>query len=653
MWRATMNPKHLLMLLQAFEAAHYRHPEMLYGILPELRSCADQLDPLELSLLIRALSQLGAWNSRLLQVLATAVDAKMQVCELRQCQTLLRGLCRSGCVSADTFVELRGTVYSDWTHAGTRRGDVLQEPLQQLAESALRRLDALVCTKNTFSNLAKTATLADLVNVVATLRFFHVPPPPTYDAFVVLAIRKLVSVHTKLPEREVLRHSMSLLDAVTQLRQPAQQSVSAQTVWAVVQRALTPAHRRSPSVGDAVGDAGDDGGMLPLSTCWQLWQLACRHTLLYGSGVTRVLWESPRRDSAKGCVTLFTSLQARLERLVSVYVWGPAPTVDGHHLSRGSPVQGVEADAREGVAALSPAGQVSLRRYGSYAAPSLVRYDAELSEPLCFPLRLARRITEHQRDLSALVKTPLLTAPAAQAKKYVRLAACLLRRDLWESNSIDAEAQLLLVTALQALWEHSDLHHLLQTSPGVFTTEELVVLAAAAAHLQQSHRASSGGDATAAPYRDDCVCALRQLDDAKAEWGLAAAVDVWTLFARFVGPPAAPQLRFFPDFSNVTELFSVLAKSGEALVAAFAQIQTASLLSRTRVVLELLRLFQASDEACISSFLGTGGDAEQSKQLSRGASDAAAEEGGEAEFKQRYAELQECVVLCLENRLKG
>lgn len=616
----TVNPKHLLMLLHAFEMARYRHPEMLYGILPELRSCASQLDPLELSLLIRALTQLGAWNSRLLQVLATAVETKMQTCELRQCHTLLHGLCRSGCVSPDTFVELRGTAYTEWTRAGTRRGDTPQEPLQRLAESVLGRLDALVRTQDAFFHLSRTAAVADVVKVVTALRFFHVPPPATYDAFVVLAVYKLVRAHRckSVAPGTVLQHAIVVLDAVSLLRQPAQQRVSAEALWTVVHR---------------VASLGDNSGVASLPVCWQLWRLACQHSLQYGKDVTHVLFDAPSPPSA----ALFSRVQERLGKLVEAYAWGPDP-------SRG-PNGAADGGAR-GVPVLSPSDQIALRRYASHAAPSLARNDRELAEHLCFPLRLARLITEQQCDLSVLVNAPLFTAPAAQAKRYVQLAACLLRADLWDGNLIDAEAQLMLITAFQQLWDHSDLHDLLQTSPEVFTTEEVVVLAAAAAHLQQVAAASTGG-VEAGVYHDDCAAALRQLRSDKTIWRLATAVDAWSLFTRFAAPPAEPQLRF-PDLRCTADVFAVLARSGDVLVATSLQVHAASTMTRTRVLPELLRLFQISGHSSLSRFLNASDLASSMPGLSSDPSDPSVKVGDEARFTQQYAELQTCVALCLE-----
>ncbi|KPA80102.1 hypothetical protein ABB37_05102 [Leptomonas pyrrhocoris] len=632
--RATMNPKHLLMLLQAYETARYRHPEMLYGILPELRSSANQLDPLELSLLVRALTRLGAWNSRLLRVLATAVEAKIQTCELRQCHTLLQGLCRSGCVSPNTFVEVRGAMYEDWSRAGTRRGGAPQEPLQRLAESVLWRLDALVCTRDAFVSLAHTAELSDLVSVVTALRFFHMPPPPTYDAFVVLAVRKLVSVSERRPARKLVQHCVAILSAISDLRQPAQQRVSASAVWTVVRRVLDSGDRPSSS---SAGVA-DDASSLP--ACWQLWRLASLQSLQYGREATGVLFEVSPQAAPERRAMLFSRIRERLKKVVEAYAWGPDPQRDHPTQDVGGSAQNA-GDGRCGWPVLSPSGQVALHRHGLHAAPSLLRSDRDLAEQLCFPFQLALHVIRQQDDLSILVRTPLFTAPAAQAKRFVRLAACLLRADLWDSSSISAESQLLLISALQLLWRHADLHGLLCTSPEAFSTEELVVLAAAAAHLQQAGIVAAKDDAQV--YGDDCTAALRQLSDAKTEWRLAAAVDAWTLFTRLTAAPANPQLRS-ADLSAAAGLFAVLARSGDIIVAAFLELQRASSsATRTRALHELLRLFQISGGTDISCFIRTEDAVVAPQLLSSEPSDSPVELDAERRFRQQYAEVQTCI----------
>ncbi|KPI88286.1 hypothetical protein ABL78_2648 [Leptomonas seymouri] len=631
-----MNPKHLLMLLQAFEAARYRHPEMLYGILPELRSCANQLEPLQLSLLVRSLTQLGAWNSRLLRVLATAVEARMQNCELRQCHSLLRGLCRSGCVSPDTFVEVRGVAYEDWAHTGTRRSGSPQEPLQRLAESVLWRLDALVRTRDSFFHLSHTADLADLVGVVTALRFFNVPPPPTYDAYVVLAIKKLVSVHAREPSRTLTQQCIAILDAVPGLRQPAQQRASATTVWTVVHRVLNSAHRYPASSGDA-----DD--ILPPPACWQLWRVACLHSLQYGTETTRVLFKASPPAGVVQHATLFARLQGRLERFVKAYAGAPGPSSGRPTQEGGGPVQGAEV----GVGALSTLSsfrQAALHRYALHAAPSLLRNDRELAEHLCGPHTLALRITEQQEDLFSLAKIPRFTAPVAQAKMCLRLVACLLRYDLWGSGSTRADTPSLLAKALQLLWERADFHGLLSTSPQAFSTEELVVLASAAAHLQQTGIASYRSATSL--YGDDYASALRLLSDTKIEWDLAAAVDMWALFTRLDAPPADPRLRF-SNLSSTAALFAVLARSGDVIVAAFLRLQNAPFsATRTRTFHELLRLFQISGGTDISCFIEV--DASVMPQaFSNEPSDCSTKLSDAALFEQKYGELQTCIVSCL------
>ncbi|CBZ38620.1 hypothetical protein, conserved [Leishmania donovani] len=614
------NPKHLLMLLRAFETVDHPHPEMLYSVLPELRGCADRLDPLELSLLIRALTQLGAWNSRLLSALATAVASKMNQCELRQCYTLLHGLCRSGCTSPDTYVELRSTPHRDWDsgRGGASNKAAAQEPLQRLAENTLLRLDAFVRTKDAFMSLSRTAAVADLVGVVKALRFFHAPPPATYDAFVVLAVRRLASQAKLLSLGTVVQHTMALLNAVSELRQPEQQRVSAQALWTVLRRAFA-SSTEAGEPGALTAAAGDAfAGVLHLPACWELTRFAALHSLQYGREATRDFFApiaaSTTEQRAVSCAHL---TQTRLARFIDTY----ASDLTAHTRSPSPP--------------LTAAERAALRRYALHASPCLVRGDRELDVYMCAPLKLARLIADG--DPTTLVHAATTAAPAAQARRCIRLLACLLRTDLWPPSISAATADTqMLVAALLRLWTAAELHGLLRHSPGAFSTEELLVLAAAADRVHQ-HSVDAGN------LQDDFAVTVRQLCAATTEWRLPAAVDAWMLFAMpFMASSSMPSAAL-TNFSD--ELFLMLVASGDVLVTRFAHAQRSWATRGARMLPELLRLFRGPgqlDVAMLQS--GAVGSDTLSFALPHTAADAPA---ARARFLEMYKELLRCFTLCL------
>ncbi|KAI5691244.1 hypothetical protein MNV84_07949 [Leishmania braziliensis] len=607
------NPKHLLMLLRAFETVQHTHTEMLYSILPELHDCADRLDPLELSLLIRALAQLGAWNSRLLSALAAAVTSKMDKCELRQCYTLLRGLCRSGCASPETYVELRSLPQNDWYtgHDGAlSKAAAAQKPLQRLAESALLRLDTFVRTKDAFMSLARTAAAADLVGVVKTLCFFHAPPPATYDAFVVLAIRRLVSQAQRLSLRTVVQHTTALLNAVSELRQPDQQRVSAQALWTILRRAFA-----SFNAADATG-AFD--GALDLQACWELTRFAALHSLQYGRGTTRDFF-APIVVSTTG---------QRVASCASVTQTHLGSLIEAH-------ASDFAASTRSPLPPLTAAERAALRRYALHASPCLVRGDRELEAYVCAPLKLARLIAAG--DPSTLVHVATTAAPAAQGRRCIRLLACLLRSDLWPpSISAATPNTQMLVAALRRLWTAAELHSFLHHSPGAFSAEELLVLAAAADRV---HQYSADSDS----WREDCIVAVRQLCAATTEWRLPAAVDAWMLFAMPI--VASSSMLATPLLSYSDELFSMLVASGGVLVTRFAHAQRSWTTSGARMLPELLRLFCGPGQLDVAMLHSgaVGGDT-LPFTLPNTAADASA---ATARFVEVYGELLRCFSSCL------
>ncbi|GET93243.1 hypothetical protein, conserved [Leishmania tarentolae] len=614
------NPKHLLLLLRAFETVEHPHPEMLYSVLPELRGCADRLDPLELSLLIRALTQLGAWNSRLLSALATAVVAKMDQCELRQCYTLLHGLCRSGCASPHMYVEVRPTSHRDWDSArsGALNKAATQEPLQRLAEHALLRLDSFVRTKEDFMHLARTAAVADLVGVVKALRFFHAPPPATYDAFVVLAVRRLAHQAQHLPLGTVVQHTIVLLNAVSELRKPEQQRVSAQVLWTLLRRAFA----SSTEAGEpgaliaAIGHAF--GGVLHLPACWELTRFSALHSLQYGRETTRDFFApivaSTTEKRAVSCARL---THTRLVKFIETYA------------------SDIPADTSLPSAPLLTTEWVALRRYALHASPCLVRSDRELDAYICAPLKLARLISEG--DPTTLVHAATTAAPAAQARRCVRLLACLLRTDLWPSSVSDATTKTqMLVTALLRLWTASELHSLLLHSPGAFSTEELLVLAAAANRVDQ-YSSDSGH------LQQDFAAAVHQLCSATTEWRLPAAVDAWVLFAMPYMTRLSTPAASVPNFSD--EVFLMLVASGDVLITRFAHAQRSWATSGARMLPELLRLFLGPGQLDVAMLQSgaVGGDA-LSFALPPTSVDAPT---ARVRFVEMYKELLRCFTLCI------
>ncbi|KAG5489314.1 hypothetical protein GH5_00182 [Leishmania sp. Ghana 2012 LV757] len=615
------NAKHLLMLLQAFEAVQYTHLDMLYSILPDLRGCADRLDPLELSLLIRALTQLGAWNSRLLGVLAAAVASKMDQCELRQCYTLLRGLCRSGCISADTYVELRSAPHKDWDsgHGGASSKVAARDPLQRLAEKTLHRLDAFVRTKDAFMSLSRTAAVTDLVGVVNTLRFFHAPPPATHDAFVVLAVRRLAFQPQRLPLRSVLQHTIALLDAVSELRQPEQQRATVQALWTVVRRAFA----SSIEAGAPGASAGAPGsafrGALHVHACWELTRFSALHSLQYGRAATRNFFapivSSTTEQHGVSCASV---AQARLGSLVETHA------------------SGLAASTRSSSPPLTAADGAALRRYALHASPSLVRGDRQLDPYVRAPLKLARLIADG--DPATLVHAATTAAPAVQARRSIRMLACLLRGDLWTpSISAASPDTQLLADAVQRLWRAAGLQGLLRDSRRAFSTEELLVLAAAA---DRAHQYSADSE----NLQKDGAVAMCQLCAATTEWRLPVAVDAWMLFAMPLmassSMPATPPLRCSD------ELFSMLVSSGDVLVTRFAHAQRSWATSGARILPELLRLFLGPgqlDVAMLHSGAVDGGTLSH-----RVPSRAVGASAAEARFVEVYKELLRRFTSCLD-----
>ncbi|CBZ26020.1 conserved hypothetical protein [Leishmania mexicana MHOM/GT/2001/U1103] len=614
------NPKHLLMLLRAFETVEHPHPEMLYSVLPELRGCADRLDPLELSLLIRALTQLGAWNSRLLSALATAVASKINQCELRQCYTLLHGLCRSGCTSPDTYVELRSTPRRDWNSGcgGASNKAAAQEPLQRLVEITLLRLDAFVRTKDSFMSLARTAAVGDLVGVAKALRFFYAPPPATYDAFVVLAVRRLASQAQRLSLGTVVQHTMALLYAVSELRRPEQQRVSAQALWTVLRRAFASSTEASEpgALTETAGDAF--GGVLHLPACWELTRFAAVHSLQYGREATRDFFApivaSTTEQRVVSCARL---TQTRLARFIETHA------------------SDVAADTHSPSPPLTAADRAALRRYALHASPCLVRGDRELEDHMCAPLKLARLITDG--DPTTLVHAATTAAPAAQARQCIRLLACLLRTDLWAPSISAATADTqMLVAALRRLWTVAELHGLLRDSPGAFSTEELLVLAAAADRVHQ-YSIDAGN------LQQEFAVAVRQLCAATTVWRLPAAVDAWMLFAMpFMASSSIPAAAL-PDCSD--ELFLMLVASGDVLVTRFAHAQRSWATSGARMLPELVRLFRGPGQLDVAMLQPRAvGDDTLSFALPHTAPDAST---ARVRFVVMYEELLRCFTLCL------
>ncbi|KAG5463997.1 hypothetical protein LSCM1_00176 [Leishmania martiniquensis] len=615
------NAKHLLMLLQAFEAVQYTHLDMLYSILPELRGCAERLDPLELSLLIRALTQLGAWNSRLLGALATAVASKMDQCELRQCYTLLRGLCRSGCISPETYVELRSSPHKDWDSGcgDASSKAAAQEPLQRLAENTLRRLDAFVRTRDAFMSLARTAAVAELVGVLNALRFFHAPPPATHDAFVVLAIRRLASQYQRLPLRTVIQHAITLLDAVSELRKPEQRCVSAQALWTVLRRAFAlPIEAAAPGASaQAVGSALS--GALHLHACWELTRFSAWHSLQYGQAATRSFFlPFAALTTERPGVSCASVTQARLGSLIE------------DHASD------VAAGASSPTPPLTAADRAALRRYALHASPCLVRGDRQLDAYVRAPLKLARLIADG--DPATLVHAATAAAaPAAQARRCIRMLACLLRSDLW-TPSISAttpDAQLLAV-ALGRLWGVAGLDSLVCHTPDAFSREELLVLAAAA---DRAHRYS----ADAETLKKACTVAVCQLCTSTTEWRFPAAVDAWMLFATPLMARSPLPATSLPSCSD--ELFSMLVTSGDVLVTRFGHAQQSWATSGARVLPELLRLFLGPAQLNMALLHSVAADGDTSSVEFH--STAVGASAAQTRFAEIYKELLRLFTSCL------
>lgn len=506
------HPKHLLALLQAFETANVRHQAMLYSLLPELRACAGSLDPLELSLLLNALMRLGVWNSRLMRHIAANVDEKMSTCGLRQCHSLLRGMQRSSSIDAQMFFDPRGTMRSDWDDAQLSTSGTGRSPIAQLADRAIHRLDHLVQSRRALNDVWQSNSLDDLVSVVTALRFFHSPPQPTYDAYVVASVKKVVALASELRQqhsqsgyssfnhiettpqslkrdtggdagatlcRSILTSATVLLRLVHHLRRSDHRLVSSRTLWTVIADVL-----QSPP-GQAAASS-----LSPAKLC-ELLRGFATHSLLYDKAASAFTTSGATRF-VESCLQ---------DQLVSRW------QTDGF---------------------LMPHERTALRSYAQNVLSPCVSAST-LPAATFWPTHLPVNIAEMVGTSLPLQEThssTLSRSELALVKTQVS-AASSLTRAVWWSSCRDAKVDLLLLPPLAKVLNPA-LRCVAEDSPHLLSVGELVEVLISSAVLAraQDKGVSNFGDGSN-EHRRTCYSMLRTLQSSRVSFSTQSAVDLW------------------------------------------------------------------------------------------------------------------------------
>lgn len=186
--KVRLEPRRIVMLIQALENSSVKHPRVFYALLHELCRVAHLLDPLELSLVMNASLRQGVWNARVMQLLAAQVEKKAQQSPLRQCQMILSALQKSRFLSPQTF--LSGTLPAQPASSVVEK----TSPLEILANAMIRRMHLLSDTRSNVKKLLHEETLEVIVGSVRALAYFSSPPQPAFDTYFMIAAKMLVGI---------------------------------------------------------------------------------------------------------------------------------------------------------------------------------------------------------------------------------------------------------------------------------------------------------------------------------------------------------------------------------------------------------------------------------------------------------------------------
>lgn len=238
-----VEPRKLVMIIQAFDNAKVVHSSLMYGLLYQLQLVAHRLDPLELSLVMNASLRQGAWNARVMKRLASEVESKILRSPLRQCQTILFSLERSNFISPGTYLL---PIENKRLTAGVLTQPKSVSALETLTRVILQRMVDLCRTRENLEGLFKKENFGDIIGGVRALAFFHHPPHPVLDIYYLVATTRLVKYCIRLCQKkngvpltsnemqQTGLAALHLLQNVFQLRKVKYQRV----VSLAVQRAL-------------------------------------------------------------------------------------------------------------------------------------------------------------------------------------------------------------------------------------------------------------------------------------------------------------------------------------------------------------------------------------------------------------------------------
>nr|CCC51563.1 conserved hypothetical protein, fragment [Trypanosoma vivax Y486] len=279
--RSNISPQEIVMLVQSFECVGVRHHALLYEILLLMGDISASMEPLELSLLLSAFARLGVWNGRILNTLACNVADRMQTCSLKQCQSVLHALQSSQFLRPSAFLlstDHQDIAAGDWEGISMlQRSHQAKDALVVLATSIVGRMNALVKTSDSLFAVLESYSLKEIVEVVRTLGFFEYPPQPTFDTYIALAVKKLISTVASLgatnAAQECRGHLLSAIilgEHVGKLRMYKHQCASARSIVGVFQ---------SAEVDSATLEEGLR--LLPEEKLAELYYLHCAFALVY------------------------------------------------------------------------------------------------------------------------------------------------------------------------------------------------------------------------------------------------------------------------------------------------------------------------------------------------------------------------------------
>lgn len=235
-----VEPKFLVMLIQAFSSVGCEHNAFLYAALEALSLGAALVEPLELSLVLNALVQQGVWNAHAIDMLAMKAKGKISSCSLSQCRAILSALQRSRFLSPHVHFVGSPQRQTLRIQHGDGRTTKSNESLEALAIAVVQRLHDISATRSRRQRLARTSSLQDVVSAMRMVAFFQYPPQPLSNRFVLLTLNVfLVSAlkcfqSNKNVEQETLRDLLStavhLLKSILKLSRFKQQKAASRCV---------------------------------------------------------------------------------------------------------------------------------------------------------------------------------------------------------------------------------------------------------------------------------------------------------------------------------------------------------------------------------------------------------------------------------------